>query len=339
MKNRIAFYDLLRAISIFAVITMHVIGNTINTFGLTGTPADVYNAICELMYFAVPMFIMISGSLFLNPKRELDTKTLYKKYILKMVIALFLFGMFYSMLEIYFNTRTIDASMIVESVKNVFTGNLWAHMWYLYLIIGLYMITPLLRVFTAHSKREDYRYMLLVLFIFTIFLVDICNYFNLYLAFNILIISPYIFFYMLGDYLSRYDVSKKVRVLIYTTSIVSVILIALNNFIHLFASVLVTYTSCLMSSIIVSLFLLAKSTNMNFNEKTKGLLKSVGECGFGIYLIHQFIINIIYKLLKLDFILNYPYIGLILYVLAIFVISYIIIYILRKIKLLRNYLI
>ena len=290
------------------------------------------------MYFAVPMFVMISGALFLNSDKEINIKKLYKKYISRIVICLFLFGMFYSILEIYFNTRTISISMITESIKNIFTGNLWAHMWYLYLIIGLYMISPLLKVFTRNCTQKEYKYILIILFIFTVLIIDITKYFNINIAFNILISSPYIFFYMLGDYLSRYDVSKKIKILNYIISAIFIILIILNNFINIFNSVLVAYTSFMMSSIIISLFFLAKDSKINLNYKMKNLLKSIGECGFGIYLIHQFIINIIYKLLKIDFILSYPYIGLIVYVIVIFGISYLIIYLLRKISVIRKYI-
>ncbi len=338
MKERVVFYDLLRVLSIFAVITMHIIGNTINTFGLSGTAKNVYNAICQVMYFAVPMFVMISGALFLNPNKELDIKKLLKKNILKIIISLFLFGIFYSMLEIYFQTKTININIITESIKNVFTGDLWAHMWYLYLIIGLYLITPLLKVFTQHCKQNEYKYILVILFLFTILLVDIAKYLNINIAFNILIASPYVFFYMLWDYLSRFDISKKLRISNYIISTLFIIFIIINNFINIFDSAFVSYTSLMMTSIIISLFLIAKNTKINFKDRTKKLLKSIGKCGFGIYLIHQFIINIIYKLLKIDIILSYPYIGLIIYVIVVFAISYLIVYLLRKIKLIKNYI-
>lgn len=81
MKNRIIYYDILRTISIIAVIVIHVIGNTINTFNLSGIPMVVYKSIWQLMYFAVPMFVVISGGIFLNPEKDINLKDLYKKYI------------------------------------------------------------------------------------------------------------------------------------------------------------------------------------------------------------------------------------------------------------------
>lgn len=338
MKTRILYYDILRLISIIAVVLMHTMHNTLNTFNLSGTPANIYNIISQLTYFAVPMFIMISGSLFLIPEKELNIKKLYTKNILRIVICLFGFGMFYSILEIYFNTKVLSISMLTESIKNIFTGNLWAHMWYLYLILGLYMITPLLSIFTKNCTKKQLQYVLLILFIFSIILADITNYLKINIAFNILIANPYIFFYLLGHYFSKYDLSKKFRILNYAASLLSILIIILNNFINIFDSSLITYTCFITFNIIISIFLLIKNINYNFSNKIKQILISLSECTFGIYLIHQFIINVIYKLLKIDIILNYPYIGLLVYSIFIFITSYIIIYLLRKLKFIKKYI-
>ena len=140
MNNRIISYDILKTLALFAVIIMHIIGNTINTFNLEGNAKIIYNIICNLSYFAVPIFIMVSGSLFLNPNKEIELSTIFKKYILRIVLCLFIFGIIYSGLEIYFNTRVISFSYIYNSISNIFTGHLWAHMWYLYLILSLYLL-------------------------------------------------------------------------------------------------------------------------------------------------------------------------------------------------------
>lgn len=338
MKNRVVYYDVLRVLSIFAVITMHVIGNTLNTLNLHGVAANIYGGICQLMYFAVPIFVMISGTLFLNPKKQFSIEKLYKKYILRIVVCLFGFGFFYSMLELYFNTRVINLNMIIQSIVNIFTGNLWDHMWYLYLIIGLYIITPLLKKVINNCTQNEYKYLLIILFIFTILIPDISKCFNINIAFNILVSNPYIFFFILGDYLSRYEVSKHFKFLNYGVSIIFIILIFINNFTEIFDMKFVTYTSFLMSNIIITIFLFTKNLKLNLNNKGRNILANIGECGFGIYLIHQLIINILFKLLKLDFILYYPYLGLIIYIAIIFIVSYTIIYFLRKINFIRNYI-
>ena len=257
-KKRVPYLDVIRTIAILSVIIFHVIENTLNTYFLSGKAAIVYNIVAQIMYYAVPLFIMISGALFLNPKKEISIKELYNKYIKKIVIALILFGILYSSIEIYFNTKVISYNMITESIKNIITGNLWAHMWYIYLILGLYMITPLLKKFTSTCTLKEYNYILALLFVFTIALVDIKSFFNVNIAFDILIINPYIFLFMLGDYLSRFEINKKVRALNYIISMAFVAIIIFNNIYH-FMNMEITYTTFGIISIVVSIFLICKN--------------------------------------------------------------------------------
>lgn len=338
MKKRIIYYDVLKVISLIAVIVMHIIGNTINTFGFNGISKDIYNVICNLCYFAVPIFIMVSGSLFLNPDKKLDIEDILKKYISRIIICLLLFGMFYSMLEIYFNTNLINLELIYNSFKNIITGNLWAHMWYLYLILGLYLFTPIFRIISSKSTKKEYQYLLILLFIFTIIINDINAYLKINIAFNILIISPYIFLYFLGDYLSRYGITKKIKYANYIFSLISVVVIILKNVFYMSDSFYMTYTCFFSFNITLSVFLLIKEMKFNFNDKIKNIIINISECTLGIYLIHQLIINIIYKLLKIDIILDYPYVCLILYSIVTFCLSYLITTLLRKFKIVRKYI-
>lgn len=338
MKKRIIYYDILKVISLCAVILMHIVGNTINTFNLNGTAKIIYNIISNLCYFAVPIFVMISGGLFLNPDKSIDIKTMFKKYILRIIICLFLFGMFYSILEIYFNTRVVNINIILDSLKNILTGSLWAHMWYLYLILSLYLLTPIFRIISSKCTKAEYKYLLIVLFVFTILLNDISAYFKINIAFNILIFNPYIFLYFLGDYLSRYQISKNIEYINYITTFIAIVIIILNNIFNLFDFKYLTYTCLISFTITLSLFTLIKNIKFKLNKKLEKIIINISECLLGIYLIHQLIINIIYKLLKLDIILNSPYVCLILYSLLVFVISYIITYFLKRIKFVKKYI-
>jgi len=65
--------------------------------------------------------------------------------------------------------------------------------------------------------------------------------------------------------------------------------------------------------------------------KQNEMLKEISECSLGIYLIHPFFINIVIKVLKLDLLTHMPYIKVMLFVVFLFVVSFITTYVLRKI--------
>ena len=60
-------------------------------------------------------------------------------------MAILLFGVPYAASELVVAERTFRVRMIPEALKMTLTGHTWSHMWYLYLILFLYLITPLLK--------------------------------------------------------------------------------------------------------------------------------------------------------------------------------------------------
>ena len=121
-----------------------------------------------LIKFAVPSFIMISGCLLLNPKRNININKI-KKYILKMISILLVFGFAYCLLENIFDFGFDNIfKLIYESIINLFQEKSWDHMWYIYMLIGLYMITPLLRKFVDTADSDVAKFVLVMMFIFSI---------------------------------------------------------------------------------------------------------------------------------------------------------------------------
>lgn len=326
--------DYLRVLAIMLVIIMHVIGNTINTFGLEGSAKNVYEIICYLSYIAIPTFIILSGAMLLNKKR--DYKQVFHSYILKTLIALIVFGFIYSAIEIIFTTHTFKINDIFLCFKNIFTGNLWAHMWYLYFLLGLYLVTPIICEITLNTPKKTLITFLIILFLFSFTLPEISNLLNINIGFNLLFTSSFLFYFIYGFYIYHHKVSNIYKYFSYLLGIFScmIIIYLVYNNKHM---ELISYTSSLVFFLANSIILLVLGLKNKENNFTK-VITSVSKCSFGIYITHQIYINFIYKLFKLDIILSYPYLGLIIYSLVILLISYIIVLFSKKIKLIDKYL-
>lgn len=334
MKKRKLDIDILKVSSMLMIILMHVMGNTINTFGIGGRPAFIYNIIINICFIAIPIFVMVSGANFLN--KDISIKDLFRKYILKILLALVVFGFFYSALEIVFETRFFGIKDIFTCFKNILTGNLWAHMWYLYLVVGLYLITPVLRTITK-EKNGILEYFLIILFLFTMLIPEITMLTKINIAFYTLISSVYLFYYLYGFYIYYHKVSSLYEYLSYFLGILSFILIIIFSSKNIYLEY-ISYTSILV-------FLLANAIMIfvcSFNNKKEGLftkmIHSLAKCSFGIYLTHQIYINLIYKFFKFTWILKSPYLGLIIYSIAVLLVSYLFVYLFKKIRLIDKYL-
>jgi len=82
MENKVRYFDeinILRALAILAVISIHVSANFTKMDTINGLAA-LYMSIDVLSHFAVPLFIAISGFVLYNKYfDDIDIKRFYKK--------------------------------------------------------------------------------------------------------------------------------------------------------------------------------------------------------------------------------------------------------------------
>ena len=148
-KVRESNYDLLRIIACIAVILIHV--NSIYIVDVNDSKfldgggyftkySFLIVTITQISKFAVPIFVMLSGAFLLsNPKNE-NVKSFYKKNVDRILIPILIFSIFYILFtEI---TSLLSGDSVLIPLKNLFLGKPYYHMWYMYMVIGLYIFVP-----------------------------------------------------------------------------------------------------------------------------------------------------------------------------------------------------
>lgn len=145
--SRKQFLDVLRVLATCAVVLMHVLTGATDVTDASIVPEyrSLLLSVMDLVTWCVPIFLMISGYLFLNPERTLTYTVMIKKYCRRIALAILLFGVPYAASELVVAEKSFRVMMIPEALKMTLTGHTWSHMWYLYLILFLYLITPLLK--------------------------------------------------------------------------------------------------------------------------------------------------------------------------------------------------
>ena len=141
------FLDVLRVLATCAVVLMHVLTGATDVTDASIVPEyrSLLLSVMDLVTWCVPIFLLISGYLFLNPERTLTYPVMIKKYCRRIALAILLFGVPYAASELVVAERTFRIRMLPEALKMTLMGHTWSHMWYLYLILFLYLITPLLK--------------------------------------------------------------------------------------------------------------------------------------------------------------------------------------------------
>lgn len=154
-KKNIGYLDILRVSAAFTVVLLHVISSSRFHLETALDPATdaALRAVRVLLNWCVPVFVMITGYIFLGTEKACDYPQV-KKYILRFLGALATFGLGYAVMERIYWEKAFTLRLLLEAVGDVFTGNLWEHMWYVYEILGIYLILPILKPFCEKGVRH-----------------------------------------------------------------------------------------------------------------------------------------------------------------------------------------
>lgn len=90
--ERKQYCDYLRVFATFAVVVLHVSATNWYITDVNVMEWQAFNFYDSIVRWGVPIFVMISGSLFLG--RDVSLKKIYSKYILRMVVAFVFWSLF-----------------------------------------------------------------------------------------------------------------------------------------------------------------------------------------------------------------------------------------------------
>lgn len=259
-----------------------------------------------------------------------------------MLIALVVFCLLFRALEILVNHEPVNAETLLSGFYEIFSGTSWSHVWYLYLMIGIYLLLPFYHKIASNSTAGELRYLMIVYVIF-LSLVPVLKTFGISVGFYICVSAIYPFYLFCG-YALRQGVWRVNRglgllfLLIGTAAVVLFTVLKENGTVKA-AGVFYGYSSIFVILQSVGVFTLfgcaADKTGAPRKEKSPGVfgkfVLEIDKCSFGIYLIHMIFVRGILKHTKL-----HPYgagspfvlIGL---TLGIFLVSFILTWILKKI--------
>lgn len=156
-RKHIADFDWMRVMASFAVVLLHVSAQYFNVLDTTSFGWGVSNFYDSMVRWSVPVFVMISGALFLDPNRPVQIRNLYCKNITKLAVLFVFWSMGYAILH-----AAIGKLDEIDILRTLLVGHY--HLWYLPMLIGLYMIVPFLREIVR--SRHLMRYFLLLSIIF-----------------------------------------------------------------------------------------------------------------------------------------------------------------------------
>jgi len=165
--QRSSAIDILKAIAIIGVLTIHSsAGGCGNDIGSFNWCSSVFWG--SLTRASVPIFLMCSGALLLDPQKQITVRTLYGKHLLRILIAMFFWAMTYKIYAFIGSDGVITAQSVFQTIKEVVLFQHEFHLYYLHIIILVYIFLPITRIITANSTKQQLHYILAIWFVFGI---------------------------------------------------------------------------------------------------------------------------------------------------------------------------
>jgi len=222
----------------------------------------------------------------------------FRKRLNRIGLPFLFWGAAYFAWRFFVYGEALTADSILQGVLN----GPYVHFWFFYLLVGLYLITPVLRVVVAYIDQRTFRFFLILWFLGTA-IVPLLGLFSVYrLNSNVFLVTGWVGYFLLGAYFLKVRARSIVlyALLIFglTWTIIGTYLVVgtigerVSHFFHDGYSFSMIGTS-------VALFLLLASVPSNVLEERfprgSRVLRLISQNTIPIYLFHVMVLEALQK--------------------------------------------
>ncbi|MBO7418772.1 MAG: acyltransferase family protein [Bacteroidaceae bacterium] len=330
-KKQIVWLDAVRLVAFFSLAMCHAADpfNAAATYGtgeIVGADAQLWGQLWGCFVRpCVPLFVMLTGALLLPVSQPMGG--FYRKRIGRVLWPFLIWSVLYNLFPWFLKLSGVDENIFyifypwaesdaqtlnaclkaIASIPYTFSS-ITTHMWYIYMLIGLYLYMPILSAWVERASRRQIEFFLLLWGASTLlpyvqqyvspFIFGTCDW-NAFGTFYYF--AGFTGYLLLGYYLRHY-----VTLSFSKTLPLSIILFAIGYAVTFagFHSILAlpeltpslvelfwTYNSLNVVLMTTAWFLLIKHVKLSAESRTTRLLHSLTLCGFGIYMIHYFFVG------------------------------------------------
>lgn len=294
-KNNIIWIDNLRAVSAIGIILLHVAARMSHHYGsIPDKSWWISNFYINIARFGVPVFVMMTGLLSLG--KQYTFKHFTKK--LSRILIPFLFWsliyIFFKILGIHYKDHVdLGFRFVIDYTYLELVSGASYHMWYIYMIIRIYLLYPIINQWILDSNPKQQLYFIVVCFL--IFLIFYTFFSTVYLVNYIKLYSEFLGYLVLGYYLVRRKYEYSVKYYVYVCLTIYLL--------SYFGICFDTYITSKMNNFYIeqykpwdlfqalSVFLLFFLVPI-FNKKSN-ILSFISEYSYGIYLIHVLVMALV----------------------------------------------
>ncbi len=301
--------DIIRTVAIISVLLLHA-QNDLTIQQMTPfepvrwVTVDVYQSLGRL---GVPLFLMLTGMLLLQPSQYNEPlKVFFKKRWHRIGLPVIFWGIIYFAWDFLVEQKAVTSNAIIQGVL---TGPYY-QFWYIYLLIGLYLLTPPLRILMAHANASLIKYVLIVWLVGAALLPVAGLFTSFYLDSGVFTFTGFAGYFILGAYLATMKTRRITLIILSSigaalTAISTYVIAATAGGVQMFYFQQYLSPTILLAS--APLFLLlntsqAPQTPNQINKTATGnpsiwrrLLSAISENTLPIFLLHVIVIAVLQR--------------------------------------------
>lgn len=322
-KKRLVYIDVIRFFAMILVVLAHSCAaliirrpNNLNW--------QVANSLVVVTEVAVPLFFMISGSAILTSEKTYSLKYLFQHRLVRILVPFFVWSVIAAFASAAINTRMkLDP---IESILMMYHRPVLVAYWFIYPLITLYLLSPLLKAMVDQVDDGMLTYLLVLWLVINIALPEVVRstphsfgvYFDAYPSGKV-IMSQSLGYFILGYRLTR---GKHRRINPWLNSLLIIILLAINIVIS-FVSLdkqfryLDILSGINVPLIAILIYLSLRSLEPHYPRWFARVIEAAAPLTYGVYLLHGIVILTIEQFIKYT---NFGYIFALTLVISMLVI-------------------
>ena len=303
-SKRILYFDLLNIISCIAVIFLH---HNVVVHVYEQNPVWAQALVIEVIcYWAVPVFLMLSGANLLNYREKYDTKIFLEKRVQRAVIPFLFWSVVYTSLVTYWGWYDAKSAGIRGVLNDIINCRIESIYWFFPTIFSIYALMPVLSKLTKGKDQSILWYIVGVLFVFSSLIPPLCSMVGIEWNTSIgMPINSLVLYVILGYLLANTEISREKRIALYILGLMAAVFrygavfklsIVKGTKDELFFNY--SYFPAVFLS--VAVFLAFKYIDWSFLKPCANCIAAISNCSLGIYLLHKLVMPWEQKWLHLD---------------------------------------
>ncbi|MCC6139393.1 MAG: acyltransferase family protein [Nitrospira sp.] len=288
---RSAQYDVLRVGACLAVILLHLAATIVMDREFFGSlDWHVSNALDAATRWCVPVFVMLSGALLLDPKKHASPHEFWTKRMSRLLPALIAWPAIYFAWRAFYWHQPLSPGTIVH---DMIIGRPYVHLYFLFLIAGLYLVTPFLANALTALSLPQLRDLILIM----AGLAMNANLFDSLASSAFTLFVPYLTYYLAGWYCARLKIERPsilafmIVIAAAITTLLTAILALTRGYDDRWAFYFYEDFSPTDMVMAVGLFLLILQGTIS--PRVESIAKTLAPLTFGVYLAHPIVVELL----------------------------------------------